>query len=186
MKAAVKLQTERLILDPLKPSDLEEIYSIARDGRSIEDFQYAAESLEDVKLWLVPSLENPLNLVWVIRRQSNTIGLFDLYFEAEYSDLHEDACRVGYFLDYREQRKGYGTEALTAVARWVFETTDFERIEAGVTLHNKPSARILEKSGFVREKVVVGNWSWRGEVYDSAYYFLSKESFEEPGGCVTD
>lgn len=176
MRAAVQLKTERLILDPLKPSDLEDIYRIAQDERSIEDFQYAAESLEDVKLWLEPSLENPLNLVWVIKKQRETIGLFDLYFEAEYSGLQAHVCRVGYFLDHLQQSNGYGTEALTAVASWIFESTDIDRIEAGITLHNKSSARILEKSGFVREKVVTADWSWRGEVYDSAYYYLAKKT----------
>jgi hypothetical protein len=36
------------------------------------------------------------------------------------------------------------------------------------------SYRFLEKAGFIREKVVKGNWKWHDQVFDSAYYFLQK------------
>lgn len=177
MAVATKLTTKRLTLEPLAPGDLEDIFQIARERESIEDFQYAADRLEDVKEWLEPSLENPLNLVWAIRKGGKTIGLFDLCFEAEYSDLRNQVCRVGYFVDHREQRRGFATEALAAVTAWVFDETDTVRVEAGVTLRNEASSRTLEKVGFVREKVIEANWTWRGAVYDSAYYYLSKDLF---------
>ncbi len=177
MVVATELRTKSLTLDPLTLADLDDIFQIAREKESIEDFQYAANSLDDVKAWLHPSLENPLNLVWVIRRSRKAIGLFDLCFEAEYSDVKSRVCRIGYFVDHREQRQGFATEALAAVAAWVFDETDTVRIEAGVTLRNEASSRTLEKVGFVREKVIEANWTWRGAVYDSAYYYLSKELF---------
>ena len=62
------------------------------------------------------------------------------------------------------------------VIDWLFCYTDIERIEAGVTLHNIPSYRVLEKVGFIREKIVEGNWKWYNKVYDSAYYYLPKIS----------
>ncbi|WP_299395152.1 GNAT family N-acetyltransferase [Pelagibius sp.] len=174
MVAAARLRTERLILDPAKAEDLDEIFEIARDRKSIEDFQSAAERIEDVRAWFDPSLEDPLNLVWIIRKDGRAIGLFDLYFEAEYSQTQGHVCRIGYFVSHREHRKGYATEALAAVAEWVFGETQTTRIEAGVTLRNAASFRVLEKVGFVREKVARGNWAWRGKVYDSAYYCLTK------------
>ncbi len=177
MAVATKLSARRLTLDPLTADDLEDIFQIARERESIEDFQHAADRPEEVQAWLAPSLENPLNLVWVIRKGGKAIGLFDLCFEAEYSDVKDHVCRVGYFVDHREQRQGFATEALAAVTAWVFDETDTVRIEAGVTLRNEASSRTLEKVGFVREKVVEANWTWRGAVYDSAYYFLSKDLY---------
>lgn len=174
---AEPLCTERLQLEPLVPADLNDVFEIARNAQSIEDFQYAAASPGDVQAWLEPSLKNPLNLVWTIRERQKTVGLFDLFFEAEYSDTEKDVCRVGYFLDRSVQGRGYATEALSAVAAWVFGTTAVTRIEAGVTLPNRASWRTLENAGFLREKVVLGNWSWRGNVFDSAYYYLTEELF---------
>ena len=174
MVAIAKLCTQRLTLDPLQLDDLQAIYDIAKEKKSIEDFQYAARSLDDVKTWLQPSYHDPSNLVWVIRKQGQTIGLFDVCFEAEYSNLETKVCRIGYFLDFREHNHGYATEALLAVVNWLFHHTNIERIEAGVTLHNIPSYRVLEKAGFIREKIVEGNWKWHDRVYDSAYYYLPK------------
>ncbi|MEM9157316.1 MAG: GNAT family protein, partial [Cyanobacteria bacterium P01_F01_bin.33] len=149
---------------------------IAKERQSIEDFQYVANSIDEVRDWLEPSYHDPNNLIWVIRKQRKAIGLFDICFEAEYSDLVTNICRIGYFLDFREHNQGLMTEALIAVTNWLFLSKDIERIEAGVTLHNIPSYRILEKAGFIRDKVIEGNWQWHGESYDSAYYYLLKSS----------
>lgn len=170
------LETRRLRLELLTMADLPAIYELARDRKTIEDFQYAAHSLEDVRAWLEPDFHDPATLLWVIRRDGRAIGLFEVGFEAEYSDLERNVCRIGYFLDAREHNQGLGTEALLAVVDWLFRATDIERIEAGVTLHNVPSYRILEKAGFIREKVVEGNWPWYDQVYDSAYYYLPRPS----------
>lgn len=177
MTIATNLETERLTLEPLKLTDIPAIYDIAKEKQSIEDFQYVAHSIDDVKAWLAPSYNDPNNLIWTIRKQGKTIGLFDLCFEAEYSELEDNVCRIGYFLDVKEHNRGYTTEALLAVIGWLFRCTEVERIEAGVTLHNIPSYRVLEKTGFIREKIMEGNWKWYDKVYDSAYYYLPKPSF---------
>lgn len=171
---ATKLGTKRLTLEPLALEDIQAVYHIAKEKKSIEDFQYVACSMDDVKVWLEPSYHDPNNLIWTIRKQGQTIGLFDVCLEAEYSDLDKNVCRIGYFLDFREHNQGYATEALIAVVKWLFDHTDIKRIEAGVTLHNIPSYRVLEKAGFIREKIVKGNWQWYDQVNDSAYYYLSK------------
>ena len=176
MTLATTLKTKRLILEPLQLADMQAIYTIAKERRSIEDFQYVAHSIDDVKAWLEPSYDDPNNLIWVIRQKGKAIGLFDVCLEAEYSDLEVNVCRIGYFLDFREHNQGYVTEALIAVKNWLFCHTDIKRIEAGVTLHNIPSYRVLEKAGFIREKVVAGNWKWHDKVYDSAYYYLLRTS----------
>ena len=112
----------------------------------------------------------------MIQKPGRVIGLFEVCLEAEYSDAADNVCRVGYFLDVREHNQGYATEALQAVVDWLFQTTDVKRIEAGVTLHNVASYRILEKVGFIREKVVPNNWKWYDQTFDSAYYYLQKPS----------
>ncbi|MEM7029345.1 MAG: GNAT family N-acetyltransferase [Chloroflexota bacterium] len=174
MVTATTIITKRLTLEPLTLDDVQAIYKIAQDKESIEDFQYVAHSLDDVKRWLEPSYHSPEELTWVIHKQTRVMGLFEVGLEAEYSDVKTNVCRIGYFFDYKEHNQGYGTEALRGVVDWLFNHTSIERIEAGVTLHNVSSYRILEKVGFTREKIVEGNWKWYGQVYDSAYYYLLK------------
>ena len=175
---AERIYTPNLVLDPLTLADMDAIFAIAREKNSIEDFQFVAKSIDDVKTWLEPSYHDPDTMTWMIKLQKRIIGLFEVCLEAEYSDWDHDICRIGYFLDWREQRKGYATEALLAVIDWVFNNTDIKRIEAGVTCHNTPSYRILEKAGFICEKIVKANWKWYNDVYDSAYYFLLKPPAE--------
>jgi RimJ/RimL family protein N-acetyltransferase len=174
MFTAETIVTSKLTLSPLTPADEQAIYEIAREKKSIEDFQYTAHSPDDVKAWLEPSYDDPDTLTWVIRKQGCVIGLFEACFEAEYSDMADHVCRIGYFIDCSEHNQGFGTEVLQAVTDWLFSQTDVERIEAGVTLHNVPSYRILEKAGFLRDKIVEGNWKWYDQIYDSVYYYLLK------------
>ena len=174
MVVATKLYTQRLTLEPLTLGDIQTIYDLAKEPKSIEDFQYDASSIDDVKAWLEPRYYDPNSLVWVVRKQGHTIGIFEVCFEAEYSGLAIDVCRIGYCLDFQEHNQGYATEVLHTIIDWLFCYTDVKRIEAGVTLHNIPSYRVLEKAGFVREKIVKGNWKWYDKVYDSAYYCLLK------------
>jgi ribosomal-protein-alanine N-acetyltransferase len=173
---APRLPTERLILEPLKRDDIPAIYEIAREKESIEDFQHVAHSIDEVRAWLEPSMEDEACLLWIVRKQGLAIGLFEVAFEAEYSDWEANVCRIGYFLEHREQNQGYATEVLLEVVNWLFRCTDVERIEAGVTLHNVPSYRILEKAGFIRDRIVEGNWQWYDRFYDSVYYYLPRSS----------
>ncbi|MFL7810154.1 MAG: GNAT family N-acetyltransferase [Anaerolineae bacterium] len=176
MPATPHLVTDRLALDPLTTDDILAIFEIAREKESIEDYQYAARSLDEVRAWLEPSIADEASLLWVIRKQERAIGLFEIVFEAEYSDWETHVCRVGYFVDHQAQSQGYATEALLAVVDWLFRCTDVERIEAGVTLHNVPSYRTLEKAGFIRDRIVKRNWQWYDQVYDSVYYYLHRPS----------
>jgi RimJ/RimL family protein N-acetyltransferase len=176
MVAAPRIATQRLVLEPLTLNDIPAVYDIAREKESIEDYQYVARNIDEVRAWLEPSIEDEADLVWLICLEGRAIGLFEVAFEAEYSDWETNVCRIGYFVDHREQNQGYATEALLAVVDWLFRCTGVERIEAGVTVHNVPSYRILEKAGFIRDRIVAGNWQWYDQVYDSVYYYLPRSS----------
>jgi len=61
---------------------------------------------------------------------------------------------VGYGVHPLHRDRGYATEALRGVTRWVFETTEMRRIELRAGLDNTASLRVAEKAGFVREGVL--------------------------------
>ena len=54
----------------------------------------------------------------------------------------------------KQQGRGYGTEALTAMVRFCFENTELKRLQASVDLRNTASRRMLEKSGFTKEGLI--------------------------------
>jgi hypothetical protein len=59
MVTATTIFTKRLTLEPFTMADVQAIYEIAQEKKSIEDFRYVAHSLDDVKNWLEPSYNNP-------------------------------------------------------------------------------------------------------------------------------
>ncbi len=52
------------------------------------------------------------------------------------------------------QRKGYGTEALSAITGFCFTNTELQRLWTEVDVRNIPSQKILEKSGYTREGLI--------------------------------
>jgi ribosomal-protein-alanine N-acetyltransferase len=79
------------------------------------------------------------------------------------------SCHLGYGLDKDEINKGYMTEALNAVIRFVFDKVKLHRIEANVMPRNKPSIRIVEKLGFKNEglarKYLKINGKWEDHIH---------------------
>ena len=60
-------------------------------------------------------------------------------------------ARVGYHLDRANWGKGFMSEALPAVIEYAFEKLLLHRLEANYLPENSRSARVLERTGFVRE-----------------------------------
>ena len=52
------------------------------------------------------------------------------------------------------QRRGYGTEALSAMTAFCFEHTELQRLWTEVDVRNIPSQRMLEKCGYKREGLI--------------------------------
>ncbi|RDW16758.1 GNAT family N-acetyltransferase [Oceanobacillus chungangensis] len=73
---------------------------------------------------------------------------------------------IGYFLDQKQNGKGYMTEAVKLVVAYAFEHLKLHRIEAGVMPHNIGSIRVLEKAGFHKEGIAVKNVKINGRWED--------------------
>lgn len=61
------------------------------------------------------------------------------------------ACALGYWIGAPYARRGYMTDAVRAVAPFVFDSLRLHRLEAACLPSNSASIGLLEKSGFVRE-----------------------------------
>jgi RimJ/RimL family protein N-acetyltransferase len=74
---------------------------------------------------------------------------------------------------------GYGTQAQSLLARYLFEHTTAHRIEAATEVDNVAEQRALEKAGFTREGVLRGA-GWRGGAYrDGVWYSMLRT--DQPG-----
>ena len=57
-------------------------------------------------------------------------------------------CELGYCLAQRHWDSGYMTEALTAVSRYILDTTDYIFLQARYDTENEASGRVLEKCNY--------------------------------------
>jgi ribosomal-protein-alanine N-acetyltransferase len=73
---------------------------------------------------------------------------------------------VGYFLDKKQNGKGYTTEALKLIVQYAFDELKLHRVEAGVMPHNLGSIRVLEKAGFEKEGLARKNVKINGKWED--------------------
>jgi [ribosomal protein S5]-alanine N-acetyltransferase len=73
---------------------------------------------------------------------------------------------IGYFLDEKNNGKGYMTEAVKLMVDYAFQTLHLHRIDAGVMPHNLGSIRVLEKAGFHKEGIAIKNVKINGKWED--------------------
>ena len=76
---------------------------------------------------------------------------------------------VGYTVLARYQRRGYGSEAVSALVNWAFARPGVQRIVAETGHMNKASIRLLEKCGF--------EYAGRGFERDTIRYVMPKEKW---------
>jgi RimJ/RimL family protein N-acetyltransferase len=67
---------------------------------------------------------------------------------------------------------GYGVEAQALLARYLFEHTEANRVEAMTDIENVAEQRALEKAGFTREGVVRGSQFRAGAHHDLVCYSI--------------
>ena len=87
---------------------------------------------------------------------------------------------IGYDMIPSERGKGYGTEAAQLMVDYLFVSKDVHRIQAITDVRNKPSQRVLEKTGFKREGTIRKSGCVRG-VWSNAYmYSILREEWKQP------
>jgi len=83
-----------------------------------------------------------------------------------------DAWNMGIELIADARGHGYGVEAQALVARYLFDNTAANRVEAQTDIENIAEQRALEKAGFVREGVVRGAQFRAGAFHDLVTYSM--------------
>lgn len=94
---------------------------------------------------------------------SRLIGLL-FYYKVPYFDYLE----VGFYIVPEERGKGYGTEAMKHLVRFIFRAYNVETIATGTSSLNLPSQRALKKTGFKEigtlQKTLFRNGRWEDSI----------------------
>jgi len=148
----IDLETERLFLKCIGYDDVDFFYkqfSTDEVNRYLYDVE-PFDSVEEAKKWIGFYLENePRNRhrwIMVLKENGEKIGTCGFHcWNRETGEIE-----MGYDLQPSYWRKGYTTEALTAIMKFAAEEMKVKRIFAHISVDNIASIRTSEKMGFLK------------------------------------
>ena len=144
------LRTERLILRPWKPSDLEDFFAYASaDGvGQMAGWKPHADREESRKILDLFMEEKKTFALEYRGKVIGSVGIEE-YNEKQFPEFHDRQCReIGYVLSRDYWGRGLMPEAVKEVIRFLFEEIGLDVIFCGHFLANSQSRRVQEKCGF--------------------------------------
>lgn len=173
----VEIKLSKCTLRPWQESDLDSLvenannYNIARFMRNLFPHPYTKK---DGQEWItqISSNENPTILsITIDGKGVGGIGYHPM------QDVYAKNAEIGYWLGENYWNMGILSEAVPAMVKHVFETTEITRIYASIFSPNKASMRVLEKSGFKHEAQLKKSVFKNGEYLDEHIYSILKEDW---------
>ena len=167
------LETERLRLEPLQPSDTEFIFPMMADPQ-VMAFWDVAEIDEpgvvaQVVAGQVDEMARGRALHWAIRTLAD--GAFIGTCDLSDIDRRHRRAEVGFMLDHESWGNGYAREAMTAVTAYA-ASDGIRRLLARTQLGNRRSDSLLTKLGFEEEGMLKGYVERDGERRDCRLFGL--------------
>lgn len=162
------LETERLVLTPYQPEDVDVAKKVLCDDRVM---RYVADTMtpEAVEEHMINAVKRGAGGrigIWLITRKDTGQKIGDAVLmpvpieEDDYDwsllvpDAYPDAhIEVGYLFVPDAWGQGFATETCTRVLRFAFEATTLQEVVACTDLHNDKSQYVLQKSGLRRNGV---------------------------------
>ena len=174
------LETPRLTVRPASPEDAKALTRIQNT-----DFvrRYNGMDLWDEAQTAAILRKNAGRcFVLCLKASGEVIG--ELGIEEDGLRWQANAKMLDYYLDEAHARRGYMTEALSAVLAHLFRDEGLDVVSARVFAPNRASRRLLEGLGFrldgVLRHCVKGGFD--GVIYDDAVYSMLKEEYFERYG----
>ncbi|WP_329387024.1 GNAT family N-acetyltransferase [Streptomyces sp. NBC_01716] len=149
--STTSLITERLRLRPLVPDDIDAVYTACQDPGiqrwttipSPYERQHAEHFIERV----VPDMWRAgTNYVFAVEPVGGGPLLASINAHSQ-----TGVWEVGYWTVKEHRGRGYTTEALRALVRWIFTELGAERVEWRAEAGNEGSRAVALKAGFVLE-----------------------------------
>ena len=151
-----RLETERLILRPLKMRDAKDLFDYARDEEVSRHVLWDAHrSVWDSRRFLRSAIRQyrnglPGSFAVTLKESGRMIGTVGfMWVNADYR-----SAEVGYSLGRAYWNQGIMTEALRAVIAFGFDTLNLNRIEAQYETDNPASGRVMAHVGMQPEGVL--------------------------------
>lgn len=174
-----ELESERLIYREVTPEDVEDIFKIYSDPEVAKYDWYKPIATKDDALSIInrysKEFKNKEEITWGVARKydNKIIGYCCL------GNFNDDSRRseIGYGFNRDEWNKGYATEAIKVLVKFGFDTMNFNRIEATVTLGNDASVKALKKANFLQEGIVRERSIMKGKFEDDVILAIIRKDY---------
>jgi RimJ/RimL family protein N-acetyltransferase len=165
-------------LRPLRAADADALYAYLRDPAVTELTSYFVASVPMVEAmierclgrWAAGDLSK-----WGVALQHDDQLVGTCGFN-DYSQVHRWA-ELAFDLAQPHWGKGLMRQAVAAVLEWTYRRNQVDRVHAFVRVDNSRSARLLERSGFVREGCLRGYRVCRGQPHDFYIYGILRSDW---------
>jgi glyoxylase I family protein len=175
------IETERLLLRPLRLSDAEALLPLFRDEETMRYWAHLPIStLSEMHAIIARNLppQNRAEGSFAITREGTpAIGCVNFYHE------RDATSGLGYVLDKSCWGQGFVAEAVSAALGHGFTRLKLERIWLEIDPRNAGSIRVAEKCGFRHEGTFRKSFFLNGTYYDSAYYAMLREDWLKTRGA---
>lgn len=175
----VELDTERLLLRPIRVSDLDDLFAY-HGLEEVARYQYwtarsREELAEKVVEWArLDGTARPLEQVVLgceLKVENRVIG--DVFVGVR--DRAARQGEIGYSFNPEFQRQGFGTEAVRALLDYAFGTLGMHRVYGRCDARNSASWRLLERLGLRREAHFREHAIFKGK-WDEEFCYAMLES----------
>lgn len=163
------LTTPRLFLRPPRLRDAEALVRIKSLPMSLAEAQKAVASM-------VEELHKPFTFHWVITLDDAVIGRVKVWDVNPYNGY----LQLGYDVGPEYRGKGYMTEAVRVVIRFMLTEAQANRVFCSVRAGNAASRRVCEKAGMALEGIMRQHFARQDGGYDDVcIYGIVKSDLEE-------
>lgn len=181
-KGTKTLETDRLLLRKFKPEDAQAMYNNWASNPNVAKYVTweAHKDVNETKVLLeewIKKYDSLETYKWVVETKDTKelIGSIDVVSK---KFLPFGVCEIGYCYGEDFWGKGYGTESLKAVIKYLFEECDAELICAGHLSQNPGSGKVMIKSGLKYEGTQRGRFvDIDGIRNDLLTYSITKEEY---------
>jgi ribosomal-protein-alanine N-acetyltransferase len=168
-------------LRPLRAADADALYDYLRDPAVTELTAYPVVSVPLVEALIERSrgrwaAGEPAKWGVALRDDDRVVGTCGFN---EWSPAHRWA-ELAYDLARPHWGTGLMRQAVTAVLEWTYRQDQIDRVHAFVRVDNRRSARLLERTGFVREGCLRSYRVCRGRPHDFSVYSLLRSEWTAP------
>lgn len=155
MNMSFRLETDRLIIRPIKESDLDAVFEYASNPNVAEYVTFNPhETIKDTERFFEYAKKNylegmfePMGITLKDAHDDRVVGTIGLFSRGRKSFTAE----FGYALHHKLWGRGIMTEALLAMIEFAFSNLPYHRLQAHCMEGNPASGRVMEKAGMTYE-----------------------------------